>query len=388
MTLAGKTAIVTGGSRGIGRAIALALAGAGAKVAICHHDDARAAAETLRAIRAVADGIELAADVASEASDDTLSASNGGDLGDLARGDMEPQFEDVLFVLQEGQVSAPVRPSLGWQIITVTDIKPAQQKPLDEVRDQIEREYRIREAEERFFVLTEKLKTASFEQGDSLKPAAAALGVELKTTDWFTVDNGTGFAANPLVRQTAFSERVLGDGRNSDLIDLDDTRIAVLRIAEHDPSQVRALDAVRDTVRQMLVEEGARERVRELGEAAVARLADGQTLAAVAGDVDADLTEAGYVQRASAGVTPAILGKAFTLPRPAAGERSVGGVQLANGDYALVVITAIREGVADEAQQQQYALTQQRSRASREFDAFYGALEGRAEIKIYRENIE
>jgi len=331
---------------------------------------------------------EAFASVAREASDDTLSASNGGDIGYLARGDMEPQFEDVLFVLQEGQVSSPVRTSLGWQIITVTDIKPAQQKSLDEVRDQIEREYRVREAEERFFVLTEKLKTASFEQGDSLKPAAAALGVELQTSDWFTVDSGAGLAANPLVRQVAFSDRVLGDRRNSDLIDLDDMRIAVLRIAEHDPSEVRALDAVRDTVRQMLVEEGARDRVRELGEAAVARLADGQALSGVAGDIGATITEAGYVQRTSGGTAPAILGKAFTLPRPAAGERSVGGVQLANGDYALVVVSGIREGSADEAQRQQYALGQQRARAAREFDAFYGALEGRAEIKIYRENIE
>ncbi len=36
MTLAGQTAIVTGGTRGIGAAMAQALAGAGAKVAVCH----------------------------------------------------------------------------------------------------------------------------------------------------------------------------------------------------------------------------------------------------------------------------------------------------------------------------------------------------------------
>ncbi|HMF42415.1 MAG TPA: SDR family NAD(P)-dependent oxidoreductase, partial [Polyangia bacterium] len=35
MTLAGKTAVVTGASRGIGRAVAAALAGAGARVAGC-----------------------------------------------------------------------------------------------------------------------------------------------------------------------------------------------------------------------------------------------------------------------------------------------------------------------------------------------------------------
>ena len=50
--LAGKTAIVTGGGRGIGRAIALCLAGDGADVAVCDRD-APPAQEAARAIEAL-----------------------------------------------------------------------------------------------------------------------------------------------------------------------------------------------------------------------------------------------------------------------------------------------------------------------------------------------
>ena len=47
MTLDGKVAVVTGGSRGIGRAIALRLAGMGAQVAINYVSNPGAAQETV-----------------------------------------------------------------------------------------------------------------------------------------------------------------------------------------------------------------------------------------------------------------------------------------------------------------------------------------------------
>jgi 3-oxoacyl-[acyl-carrier protein] reductase len=63
VTLAGKTAIVTGGSRGIGRAIVLALADAGASVAFCHPGDTEAAVEVIAARPGI---IGVDADVADE----------------------------------------------------------------------------------------------------------------------------------------------------------------------------------------------------------------------------------------------------------------------------------------------------------------------------------
>lgn len=64
MSLEGKAAVVTGASKGIGRALAIGLARAGAKVAISYKNDQSGADETCRAIRDI-DGscVAIGADV-------------------------------------------------------------------------------------------------------------------------------------------------------------------------------------------------------------------------------------------------------------------------------------------------------------------------------------
>ncbi|MEJ2721372.1 MAG: peptidylprolyl isomerase, partial [bacterium] len=55
-------------------------------------------------------------------------ARAGGDLGYLSKGNMLPEFEDVVFKMKVGDVSDVVESEFGYHIIKVTDIRDAQYK--------------------------------------------------------------------------------------------------------------------------------------------------------------------------------------------------------------------------------------------------------------------
>ena len=82
--LNGRVALVTGGSRGIGRSIALALAGAGARVAVNYRAEADAAGEVVRTITgAGGEAVALQADVADPAAASGLVQAAQAALGPI-----------------------------------------------------------------------------------------------------------------------------------------------------------------------------------------------------------------------------------------------------------------------------------------------------------------
>lgn len=78
------------------------------------------AREEIEALRAEIEGGADFATLAREHSQDG-SAQQGGALGEFVRGQMVPEFEEVAFQLEVGEVSEPVRTQFGWHLIEVTE---------------------------------------------------------------------------------------------------------------------------------------------------------------------------------------------------------------------------------------------------------------------------
>lgn len=77
------------------------------------------------------------AKLAKEDSQDPGSAEQGGDLGCLGKGETVPEFEQAAFGADQGEIVGPVKTEFGYHLLEVTEKKPKQARPLDEVKSQI-----------------------------------------------------------------------------------------------------------------------------------------------------------------------------------------------------------------------------------------------------------
>lgn len=77
------------------------------------------------------------ADLARQYSTDEATASNGGDLGMIKRGQIGEPFESTLFSLNPGEISPVVESQFGFHIIKAGQRQEGTITPFPEVRDQI-----------------------------------------------------------------------------------------------------------------------------------------------------------------------------------------------------------------------------------------------------------
>jgi peptidyl-prolyl cis-trans isomerase C len=100
-------------------------------------NEALAKAQELR--KKIEGGADFAVLAAVE-SDDLSTKEKGGDLGFFKRGQMPPSIEEAAFALKAGELSQPVKTSLGYTLIKVEELKPV--KSFEELRPELDRRLR------------------------------------------------------------------------------------------------------------------------------------------------------------------------------------------------------------------------------------------------------
>jgi len=353
-------------------------------VAEGQEDAARATAENV--IARVRGGEDFGA-VAAEVSADAGSKAQGGDLGWMARGTLPGAFEDALFALQVGDLSAPVRTDQGFHVIRVEEVRAGEVQPFEAVREEVSAELRTRRAENEFYDRGSDLRDKAFDAYNELKSVAEAVQLPVKTLNGFprTGDASVFGDNNAAVVQAAFGDEIVDSGRNSDLVQLGDDRALVLRVTTHHVPTTKPLDEVREQVRAELTRERAEQLAEEAAEAFLAALGAGGDPAALAAAGRGTWHPAAWIMRTDANVPTEVLSGAFGMAKSAAGVQQREVIALAGGGQAVIVVSGIEPGepasmTQSERDQRQRQLADQAARA--EFTAYIGNVRDEADVRI------
>ncbi|MFO1407091.1 MAG: SurA N-terminal domain-containing protein [Steroidobacteraceae bacterium] len=331
-------------------------------------------------------GADFAA-LAKQYSADPGSKDQGGELGWATRDAYVPEFANAVFSMQAGEVSAPVKTQFGWHVIQLEEVQPSHQRTFDEVRAELEADYRNDQAQSLFYEKSQQLADDAFASLNELESVAKKNGLAVQTVDVYTRQGGGPFGKNARVIEAVFSDTVLEERQNSPAVTVNDGDVVILRVTDHKPSAQRPLDEVRGEIEAALRKQGAAKAAEAAAIADAASITAGQPIAAVAKGAGVAPAGSRSVGRAAEGVDPALLKAVFRAQRPVPGGAVGGTAVLANGDVAVFAVTAVRAGVAPTGDSAAFELMQVAQKAAgasgvAEFAAYVKELEARAKITI------
>lgn len=354
-------------------------------------DDIAGAEATANEIYALLSAGQSFAELAAQYADNQGVTVEFSEFGFLTRGVLEAELDDAAFALTAGEFSEPIRSQYGLHIVEVDEITGVETSGFDSMREEILKDYKQGEAEKRFYDLGDQLAALAFEQPDSLDDVAAELELKIQGSDFFSREEpGPGIISDPKIISAGFSDEVLLNGNNSEVIELDNNRLVVLRVREHQPEMKKPLAEVRERIITRIKYERASEQVREQGEAILAELKAGKGKAESASAQGLEWRAAKGVKRDDAGINRAILSQAFRLAGPVDGQVFSGGVSLANGDYALISVNNVNQPTADAvtAEARQAIRSQlERQQANAAWSLFLKDIRADADVLIYSESL-
>lgn len=274
------------------------------------------------------------AQLAKSKSADPGSARQGGDLGFFQKGMMVPEFDNAVFSGKKGDLVAPVKTQFGYHIIKIVDVKPAQAKPLKEVRAEIEALYQQQAAIRAFAEDAENFSNMVYEQSESLQPVAERFGLKIQTVKNVTRDFEDQLI-NPNVIEALYGYDVLEDKRNSNAIEVASNTLLSARVTAHHKQTVKTFDEVKGDIVATLKNQKATEAARAQGSADIAKLLDKKSASGKFGDKTVISRErpGAYAYEV---VTAALRPDANKLP-------TYTGVQTQDGSYFVIEVQSSKK---------------------------------------------
>jgi len=352
-------------------------------------DDSAALTKAKKLKKQLDAGADFVALVKTE-SDDEFSAESDGDLGVIEAGTMEESFEQAVNQLTEvGQLTEPVKSSFGYHIIKLTELQPGTTKQLADVKDKIISILQRQQAEEAFFAKSKLLEEKSYEISDSLTEVAKLIDAPIKTSPLFSRKQATGIFANNEVLNAAFSDTLLLDQMNSNMISIDDSHVIVMRLNKHQPSHILELSAVKDRVVAQLKIEKAKSKAIEFASKLEQMISNKESTEKLVAEQGLKWKDLDNISRTGNELAYLQLQQFFKMPHPDTNGIRVDKIE-SFSDVSILVLNKVLAGDISKADA---AVVEQNKKRLEQFysEAVYRSLveneRAKAEISLNLENI-
>lgn len=321
------------------------------------------------------------AELAEDYSEDFASAKNGGDLGWFKKGAMVPEFEEVAFSLEPGDVSEPVKTKFGWHLIKLEEKRG---KGDDQEANARHILLQISPSEETVGLLKdaadEFLDRAS---QSSFSEAVEEQELEVLETGWFTQGGFiTNVGRNPQMEEFAFANE---PGQISDVLETA-TAFYVLQVKERKPAGISPLEEVKQIVEQKLIRSKADSMAFGKAEEIFAQISQGKSLKKAAEENEAEFAETDQFLRTGfipqIGNPPELMGAAFSLTQP---DQISPPVKTDQGSFIVQLIS--RSAVDDSlftAIQDSLSYVVLQTRQAQTYQDWFAQVKEAADIKDYR----
>ena len=343
-------------------------------------DDALALAGAAR--QRIVDGEDFGA-LALEFSSDVVSAEEGGDIGYTDGSAFPLEIEEVLESLTLNELSGPVVTEFGVHLVKLTEDSENLFQPYEEVAERIERDLKSAEVELIYGERLGNLSNLAFETGDLLT-ISEELNLVILQSEPIGRSGGSAIFANQALITAAFSDEVLLEGNNSDVIELDTEQAVVLRVREFTEAAVQPLQEVQPEIAVILRTEMEKDEVQELGNRLLAAAVAGEGLDELLVENELGWIVEEAVERIAFTANREIINKAFEMQRPTS-EAVLATITLDNGTFVLLELNQVQPGAIDSLEEDELITltdTLASSLGNSDFEAFLNNLKGNADIQL------
>lgn len=276
-------------------------------------------------------------ELAEEFSDDGGSAANGGDLGWAEPGLFVSEFDQVLFALEIGEISDPVKTQFGYHIIRLDDVKEGRSKEFAEIEEELTDEYSRLLAEDRLYDLAEQLDDLALQAYNELDTVADQLALELNHISAITREGSSFLNQQPELIDILFSPSSIEQSENTPVYEFNNS-IVVARVVNHRLPETKSFSEVEDEIANLLTAQNSIEIANETAAQMLGLLSSGKTMTELSDLYQLELKEFNELKRNDDALPGAVMDAVFATLKNKIGSNHYSTVATGEDVYVFEVL--------------------------------------------------